>query len=59
MNPNSLIKDEELGNPIRSDKALEWVESLMARFHDSKEALEFIRLKNGITQDLLDELLPL
>jgi hypothetical protein len=59
MNPNSLIKDNELRNLIRSDKALEWVESLMIRFHDSKENLEFIRLKNGVTQELLDELLPL
>lgn len=59
MNPNNLVSLEELNVPVRSDEALEWVESLLKRFYKSKLGTEFIRLKKGITQEILDELLPL
>ncbi|MCK4622559.1 MAG: hypothetical protein KAT62_10160 [Desulfuromonadales bacterium] len=39
--------------------ALKWAHSLLARFHEPKEAIEFQRLKKGITQELHDELIPL
>jgi hypothetical protein len=59
MNPNTLISDKELREPVQSNTALEWVESLMSRFYNTKENQDFITLKNGVTQELLDELLPL
>jgi hypothetical protein len=59
MNPNDIVKPAEIGVPIGTDKALLWVESLIKRFYVSKEAKDFIILKNGITQEILDELLPL
>ncbi len=59
MKFNNLINKEELSEPIRSDKAFEWVESLLLRFHESDQSKDFFRLKKGITQELLDELYPL
>jgi len=59
MNFNDRIRKEELHKPVGSDRALTWAHSLLARFNDSKEAIEFKRLKKGITQELHDELIPL
>ena len=56
---NEILKTEELRINIRSDEALSWVNSLIIRFDESNESREFLRLKKGITKELLDELLPL
>ena len=59
MDPYKLINVEELSEKVQSDKALEWVESLMGRFHTTKEARDLSRLRNRVTQELFYELLPL
>jgi len=59
MNPNQLIDIEELKIPIRSDRVDVWVNEFLGRFHTNKKSREFIRLKKGVTQELLDEIYPL
>lgn len=59
MNPNLIIDIEELKKPIRSDLVEVWVNELLSRFQTSKICREFIRLKKGVTQELMDEIYPL
>ncbi|GAB2883170.1 hypothetical protein GCM10027180_11590 [Microbulbifer echini] len=59
MNLNTLINIDELRDYIQSDIALKWVKSLISRYSETSESLDFITLKKGITKEVLDELLPL
>ncbi|MBN1906328.1 MAG: hypothetical protein JW927_14650 [Deltaproteobacteria bacterium] len=59
MDFNHLISKQELQKPISTDKAFKWVESLLNRFLESEDSKRFLRLKNGVTQELIDELYPL
>ncbi|WP_299589551.1 hypothetical protein [uncultured Microbulbifer sp.] len=56
---NTLINIDELRDYIQSDIALKWVKSLISRYSETPESLDFITLKKGITKEVLDELLPL
>ena len=59
MDPNSLIDKEEISRLVPSCQVEQWVVSLLERYYSSRELIDFIRLKKGVTQELLEELLPL
>ena len=59
MNPNDLIKLEELKELVGSDKVSDWLNKFLERYRVSAELKEFIRLKKGVTKELLEEILPL
>jgi hypothetical protein len=54
-----IVRREELVQAIATDVVSEWVSSLILRYHESRAAKKFLRLKRGISQELLEELLPL
>lgn len=59
MNFNNLVSKQELQIPISSDKAAEWVKTLLSRFHSSKKSRDYLWLIKGIVKEILDELNPL
>jgi len=59
MNFNKLVNIQELQIPISSDKAAEWVKTLLSRFHKSKKSRDYLWQIKGIVKEILDELRPL
>ncbi len=58
MSINDIIKPDELSQLIKCSEALDVYENLINRFSTSHETAEYLRLKNGIAQELVDEFAP-
>lgn len=56
---NNLVNEAELRKPIICNEAEQWVQMLLHRFHKSEETKQYLFLKRGIIQELIDELIPL
>lgn len=58
MSISDIVKPDELSQIIACSNALKVYESMINRFSSSNEKAEYLRLKKGIAQELVDEFAP-
>ncbi len=53
------ITNKELATPIKTKDAEVWVQSLLKRYHVTRESRDFLIQRKGVTNEIIKELIPL